>query len=75
MKKETRPAVAGSRGDRQAGEHHRENRRWPHEDVLRRERRLTYQLFAKDDSKTVSQALAESGLKAEKFTRWMLGNV
>jgi elongation factor Ts len=36
---------------------------------------LTYQLFAKDDSKTVSQALAESGLKAEKFTRWILGNV
>ncbi len=35
---------------------------------------LTYQLFAKDDSKTVSQALAESGLKAEKFTRWILGN-
>lgn len=36
---------------------------------------LTFQLFAKDDSKTVSQALAESGLKAEKFTRWILGNV
>lgn len=36
---------------------------------------LTYQLFAKDDSKTVSQALAESGLKADKFTRWILGNV
>lgn len=36
---------------------------------------LTYQLFAKDDSKTVSQALAESGLKAEKFVRWILGNV
>lgn len=36
---------------------------------------LTYQLFAKDDSKTVSQALAEAGLKAEKFTRWILGNV
>lgn len=36
---------------------------------------LTFQLFAKDDSKTVSQALAESGLKAEKFVRWILGNV
>jgi elongation factor Ts len=35
---------------------------------------LTFQLFAKDDSKTVSQALAESGLKADKFIRWMLGN-
>lgn len=35
---------------------------------------LTFQLFAKDDSKTVSQALAESGLKADKFTRWILGN-
>jgi len=35
---------------------------------------LTYQLFAKDDSKTVSQALAEAGLKAEKFIRWILGN-
>ncbi len=36
---------------------------------------LTYQLFAKDDSKTVSQALSETGLKAEKFIRWILGNV
>ena len=36
---------------------------------------LTHQLFAKDDTKTVSQVLAESGLKAEKFTRWILGNV
>jgi len=35
---------------------------------------LTFQLFAKDDSKTVSQALAESGLKATGFTRWILGN-
>lgn len=35
---------------------------------------LTYQPFAKDDSKTVSQALAESGLKARGFTRWVLGN-
>ncbi len=36
---------------------------------------LTFQLFAKDDTKTVSQALAEAGLKADKFTRWILGNV
>lgn len=35
---------------------------------------LSFQLFAKDDSKTVSQALAESGLKASAFTRWVLGN-
>ena len=35
---------------------------------------LTYQAFAKDDSKTVSQALAESGYKAVGFTRWSLGN-
>jgi elongation factor Ts len=35
---------------------------------------LAFQLFARDDSKTVSQALAESGLKASKFTRWILGN-
>ena len=35
---------------------------------------LTYQAFAKDDSKTVSQALAESGYKARAFTRWVLGN-
>jgi elongation factor Ts len=35
---------------------------------------LTNQLFVKDDSKTVSQALAESGLKASGFTRWILGN-
>ena len=35
---------------------------------------LTFQLFAKDDSKTVSQALAEAGLKAAGFTRWLLGN-
>ncbi len=35
---------------------------------------LTYQMFAKDDSKTVSQALAEAGLKAKSFVRWMLGN-
>lgn len=35
---------------------------------------LGYQLFAKDDSKTVNQALAESGLKPVGFTRWILGN-
>ena len=35
---------------------------------------LNFQLFAKDDSKTVSQALAEEGLKAVGFTRWLLGN-
>lgn len=35
---------------------------------------LAFQLFAKDDSKTVSQALAESGLKPVGFTRWILGN-
>lgn len=35
---------------------------------------LSHQLFAKDDSKTVSQALAESGLKPVKFARWVLGN-
>lgn len=35
---------------------------------------LAFQLFAKDDSKTVSQALAESGLKPVGFTRWVLGN-
>ena len=34
---------------------------------------LTLQPFAKDDSKTVAQALAESGLKAVSFTRWVLG--
>lgn len=35
---------------------------------------LTYQPFAKDDSKTVSQALAEAGYKARTFTRWVIGN-
>lgn len=35
---------------------------------------LVHQLFAKDDSKTVSQALAEKGLKAKGFIRWVLGN-
>ncbi|MFM9961355.1 MAG: translation elongation factor Ts [Planctomycetaceae bacterium] len=34
---------------------------------------LICQPFAKDDSKRVSQALAESGLKAVGFTRWVLG--
>ncbi len=34
---------------------------------------LVVQPFAKDDSKTVSQALAEEGLKAKSFTRWALG--
>ena len=34
---------------------------------------LVLQPFAKDDSKTVSQALAEQGLKAASFTRWVLG--
>ena len=35
---------------------------------------LTEQMFAKDDSKSVSQVLAESGLKAKAFTLWVLGN-
>lgn len=35
---------------------------------------LIYQPFAKDDSKTVSQALAEAGYKAVGYTRWALGN-
>lgn len=34
---------------------------------------LVLQQFVKDDSKTVSQALAEHGLKAAAFTRWVLG--
>jgi elongation factor Ts len=34
---------------------------------------LICQPFAKDDSKRVSQALAEAGLKAVGFTRWVLG--
>lgn len=34
---------------------------------------LTSQPFAKDDSKSVSQALAEKGFKAVDFTRWVLG--
>lgn len=35
---------------------------------------LVFQPFAKDDSKLVSQALAESGFKAKSFVRWTLGN-
>lgn len=35
---------------------------------------LVGQPFAKDDSKTVSQALAEHGLKAKSFLRWVIGN-
>jgi elongation factor Ts len=34
---------------------------------------LTEQPFAKDDKKTVSQALAEAGLKARNFTLWVIG--
>ena len=34
---------------------------------------LTMQPFAKDDSKTVSQALAEAGLEAVTFLRWKVG--
>jgi elongation factor Ts len=34
---------------------------------------LTLQPFAKDDTKTVSQALAEKGLQAKGFMLWMLG--
>ncbi len=34
---------------------------------------LVVQPFAKDDSKTVSQALAEKGFKASSFTLWVLG--
>jgi elongation factor Ts len=35
---------------------------------------LTFQAFAKDDSKLVSQAMAESGFKVKSFIRWVLGN-
>lgn len=35
---------------------------------------LLNQAFAKDDSKTVSQVLAEAGYKAKSFVRWVLGN-
>lgn len=34
---------------------------------------LNYQPYAVDDSKTVSQALAEKGLEAVSFTRWAIG--
>lgn len=34
---------------------------------------LLFQPFAKDDSKTVSQALAESGLQAVDFLQWQVG--
>ncbi len=34
---------------------------------------LTIQPFAKEQSKTVSQVLAEQGLKAAKFIRWVIG--
>lgn len=36
---------------------------------------LVEQNFAKDDSKTVTQALADAGLKAVGFTRWRLGQI
>ena len=35
---------------------------------------LLFQKFAKDDSKTVSQAMAEKGLKPTEFIRWVIGN-
>ena len=34
---------------------------------------LQMQPFAKDDSKTVSQALAEAGTEAVQFYRWKVG--
>ena len=34
---------------------------------------LVHQPFAKDDSKTVAQALAEKGLAAKSFVLWTLG--
>ncbi len=34
---------------------------------------LVYQPFAKDDSKTVGQALAEAGLEAVGYHRWHIG--
>ena len=34
---------------------------------------LNLQAFAKDEAKTVSQALAEQGFKAVAFTRWVIG--
>jgi elongation factor Ts len=35
---------------------------------------LTRQAFAKDDSKSVSQALAEHGMAAKAFTCWVIGD-
>tara|TARA_B100000029_G_scaffold398744_1_gene397295 strand:- start:2800 stop:3642 length:843 start_codon:yes stop_codon:yes gene_type:complete len=35
---------------------------------------LSAQQFVKEESKTVSQVLAENGLAAKGFTRWVLGN-
>lgn len=35
---------------------------------------LALQPFAKDDSKSVSQALAEKGYKPARFSRWVIGN-
>ncbi|RMG38315.1 MAG: translation elongation factor Ts [Planctomycetota bacterium] len=35
---------------------------------------LLFQPFAKDDTKTVSQVLAEHGFEPVAFTRWVLGN-
>ena len=35
---------------------------------------LNAQQFVKEESKTVSQVLAESGLQAKAFARWVLGN-
>ena len=35
---------------------------------------LVFQPFAKDDSKTVGQALSEAGLEATGFQRWQVGN-
>jgi elongation factor Ts len=34
---------------------------------------LVFQPFAKEDTKSVSQVLAEQGLKAKRFIRWVLG--
>ncbi|MCA9036902.1 MAG: translation elongation factor Ts [Planctomycetaceae bacterium] len=35
---------------------------------------LLFQPFAKDDSKTVAQALSEAGVEAVSFLRWQVGN-
>ncbi|MCH9655489.1 MAG: translation elongation factor Ts [Planctomycetes bacterium] len=35
---------------------------------------LVYQPYAVDDSKTISQALAEKGLEAVSFSRWSIGD-